>query len=251
MSKTQTTRAMCRSASESIALGGTTAEPIAVQPAVQAEPIEEQLAEQDPIDSVIAELAAAIDSPETFTAQAIADANQVSSATIRNRWSAPVADAISPYSLRAKDGRYTAIAAVAFQVYRHTVAIAAATKADFVSNFQSSLPARQPALIETIEAPEGLAIVPWFASRTDALAVTAEVEADSIEAIVAEVVWQSTAAEVEAEDLERRERLAEVARQAARDYAEEQSVYSTVKTRLAEEQRTAKKQARSRGKSVA
>lgn len=171
MSKPQATRRLERSANEPIDNGGTTAVQPTEQPAVQIENTAEQAAvqpaEQDPIAALKLEVEQAIASPDTHTAAALADLCQVSSATIRNRWSAPVEQAIAPYPLRAADGRYTDLAAWAFADYRRTVAIDAQTKQAWIAQIQALLPAQQLFMtdladLEFEDEPEetALAIVP-------------------------------------------------------------------------------------------
>lgn len=174
MTKTTAPRRLERQASDLAEQQGNTQavqpEPLAVQPepeSVQPEPLPVQAAEPlpvqaepDPIAELKLEIEQAIASPQTHTAAALADLCQVSSATIRNRWSDPVSAAIAPYALRAADGKYTDLAAWAFADYRATVAIDTTTKAAWIEQVQALLPARQLELTEIDEEPEALAIVP-------------------------------------------------------------------------------------------
>ena len=135
----------------------------AAQPEVLGEQIE-PVEVQDDLTALKAEIEAAINSPDTHTAAALADLCQVSSATIRNRWASAIEQAISPYPLRADDGRYTDLAAWAFADYRKTVAIESIHKQAWIAQVQALLPAQQLFLVE-IEPEsepelEELAIVP-------------------------------------------------------------------------------------------
>lgn len=241
MTKSPAPRRLQRQAADLAEQQGNTDQHIAGTEPVQAstEPVQaEPLAEPDPIDTLKLEIIEAIASPETFTAAALADANQVSSATIRNRWASAIEQAISPYALRATDGKYTALAAWAFSDYRRTVAIEATTKAAWIEQVQALLPAAQLDLLPTDEQPEALAIVPWFSAGAIDVA-GAETQADDLEAIVAEVIWESTAAESQADADERRKRLAQAARDEAQLFADEQRVRASVRSRLKAEARAA------------
>ena len=142
----------------------------AAQPEVLGEQIE-PVEVQDDLTALKAEIEAAINSPDTHTAAALADLCQVSSATIRNRWASAIEQAISPFPLRADDGRYTDLAAWAFADYRKTVAIESIHKQAWIAQVQALLPAQQLFLVDAIEPePEleagALAIVPVSAAIT-------------------------------------------------------------------------------------